>query len=73
MHVLSRELGVAPKYLVRLADDTADRIDGAMIRAAEEVRACIDAGEQALVERLVQRIRHNVKQMRKHAQTDRRS
>jgi serine/threonine-protein kinase HipA len=62
---LSQSLGVAPKYLIKVARDMADRIDGAIARAAQEVHPDVDPSQKVLAERLMQLIRKNAKKMRK--------
>jgi serine/threonine-protein kinase HipA len=63
--LLAEALGVAPKYLVRIARGMADQVDTAINTAAGDIHPHIDPSQQVLAERLVQLICKNVKQMRK--------
>lgn len=65
MLALSRSLGVAPRYLTRLAGEMADKVDAAFTSTTEEVGFHLDPGQKVLAERLLQHIRTTVKQMRK--------
>ncbi|MET0964508.1 MAG: type II toxin-antitoxin system HipA family toxin [Noviherbaspirillum sp.] len=64
MRALSRSLGVAPRYLMKLAGDMAEQVQAAVPIAAEEVLPCLDPGQKVLAERLMHHIRQNARQMR---------
>lgn len=62
---LSATLGVVPRYAGKLARELAGQLDRAIIMAAEELVPHLQPGQKVLAERLVRRIRKNVKQMDK--------
>ncbi|MDB5824941.1 MAG: type toxin-antitoxin system HipA family toxin [Herminiimonas sp.] len=62
---LARSLGVAPRYLTKIAGEMADQVDPAITMSANEIDPFLDPNQQVLSERLVRLIRKNVRQMRK--------
>jgi serine/threonine-protein kinase HipA len=53
---LAGELGVAPRYLQKLASDMAQEVEAAIAFAAAHVLPGLTPGEQVLAERLVHKI-----------------
>lgn len=62
---LAAELGVAPRYLIRLATETADSIVPAIEKTGRELWPHIGHSQKALVERIIRDIGKTVRQMSK--------
>lgn len=66
---LAGELGVAPRYLQKLASDMAQQVERAIPAAAAEVLPALAPREQVLAERLVQKIASTARKMRQRIET----
>lgn len=64
MLALSRALGAAPRYLMKIAGEMGEKVQSAIANAAQEIQPLLDPGQKVLAERLLQHIGRNVKQMR---------
>ncbi|MDO8300691.1 type II toxin-antitoxin system HipA family toxin [Lacisediminimonas sp.] len=63
--LLAKSIGVAPRFLTRIATDMASQVTAAIAAAANEILPYVDSRQKTLAQRIIQHTGSNVKQMAK--------